>query len=738
MHIHTIFSTLLSRIRAWLMPVFAGRSFRALNRPGLLLHAGEVGYALLLLAWFFVPLFAHGRGGLVPPLLPLSFLDSARGDIAWFLVVTCVVYPIPILCMLKICAPLLERRAPALADPTRIVPIILTILVSGLALATLGIQLVTFAEGPGFFRSLPWLAYAAFLASIGWNAFSLGHLIVALNRRNPAYQEYLQYRTKERGRVKGPFAALRRKGIQRRMGLAILPFVLAIIVVPSLVVMRDFCRTALASAISDGEALAERTANVVRANAAAIDPLADYLVMEARRNRDSAFPFMAISYVERDARTGLFEVAASTDRSRIGRKVSLKDSTMRSKAYRLTGKRDDFEFISPVSLSGSLAGYVSVEVDRDVIYEPYFRAMVKVLLIAAISAYAAIFLAYLFGRSIVFPILSLSMSVSEFSRSVSDMIRGRSRVGERLLRYHDRVHTQDELKMLSNEVGAMARVIRGVIPYISGSTLSHSEREKPKTERKNLAFLFTDIRGFTAFCEGQSPDTVVDMLNRYLELQAGIILANGGDIDKFVGDEIMAVFKGPGKELAACRAGDQIRASMAMERKLADLAGRQVISIGIGIHSGPVVFGSIGARDRMDFTSIGDTVNLAARLEGANKSYGTRALVSEVVHEKVKSSFLCREIDLLTVKGKQQPVRIFELLEQREKASDGIHEIRRVFEEGLALYRQQVWAGAEKCFSFLRERFQDEASEVFLRRIEVFKAAPPPPRWDGVFSLAVK
>jgi len=739
MNIHTILPSLLARIRAWLMPIYGARErYRALIRPGRLLHAGEVAYALLLLAWFFVPLFAHGRGGLVPPLLPLSFLDSARGDIAWFFVVTCVVYPIPLLCVLKICAVFLERRAPALADPTRVVPIMLNIFVSGFALATLGIQLLKFASGLDYFRSLPWLAYAVFFASIAWNAFSLGHMIAILNHRDPAYQEYLQYRTRERGRVKGPFAVLRRKGIQRRMGFTILPFVLAIIVVPSLVVMRDFCRTAFASAISDGEALAERTANVVRANAAAIDPLAQYFVMEARRNRDSAFPFLAISYVDRDARTGLFEVAASTDRSRIGRKAPLKGSTMAATSYRLTGKGDDFEFISPVSISGSMAGYVSIEVDRDVIYQPYFRAEVKVLLIAAISVYAAIFLAYLFGRSIVFPILSLCMSVSEFSRAISDMIKGRSRVAERLLRYNDRVRTQDELKMLSSEVGAMARVIRGVIPYISGSTLSHAEREKPKTERKNLAFLFTDIRGFTTFCEGRSPDTVVDMLNRYLDLQAGIILANGGDIDKFVGDEIMAVFKGPGKELAACRAGDQIRTAMMMDKKLADLAGSHVISIGIGIHSGPVVFGSIGARDRMDFTSIGDTVNLAARLEGANKSYGTRALVSEGVHEKVKKAFLCREIDLLTVKGKKQPVRIFEILEQQEKASDRSHEIRRVFEEGLALYRQQVWAGAEKCFYFLKERFQDEASEIFLRRIEVFKAAPPPPRWDGVFSLAVK
>jgi adenylate cyclase len=361
---------------------------------------------------------------------------------------------------------------------------------------------------------------------------------------------------------------------------------------------------------------------------------------------------------------------------------------------------------------------------------------VKVLLIAGVSAYVAIFLFFLFGRSIVFPILSLCMSVSEISHAMSEMIKGTGRGA--LPKYRDRVRTRDEISMLSGEVSSMTRVIRGLIPYISASTLSHSERDKPRTEKRNLAFLFTDIRGFTTFCEGQSPETVVTMLNRYLDLQAGIIIANGGDIDKFVGDEVMAVFKGPGKELAACRSSAQIIAAMSLERELASRARGPSISVGIGIHSGPVIFGSVGARNRMDFTSIGDTVNQAARLEGVNKSYGTRALLSEVVHEKVKEAYLCREIDLLTVKGKRTPVRIFELLQEREKSSDRDHEIKRVFEEGLSLYRQQVWAGAEKCFFFLKEKFMDSASDVFLNRIGAFRSAPPPHDWDGVFNLSVK
>ncbi len=728
MNIKAAVSSLSARLRALLESGPGGR-LRDLMTPGGLLHAGEIAYSLLLLAWFFVPLVGAGRGGLVPLLLPITFLDTRGVEIVWFLLVTCVVYPTPLLCAWKILAAFLERRLPALADPARIVPIVLNILVSGLALVTFVIQVIALASGPAFFRALPGLAWAAFPATLAWNAFSLGRLIAAMNRRDPAYQDYLRYRARE--------SRSGQRGIQRRLALTVLPFVLTIIVLPSLVLMRSFSRTATAGAIADGVALAQTTANVVRASAPAVAPVADYLRLEGSRNRASLMPFQVISYLERDQRTGLFEVAASTDRSRLGRSTTAGPAAVAA-SYRRVGKSSDFEFMSPVLVAGRLDGYVSVEVDRDVIYEPAFRARVKVLLIAGIAVYAAIFLAYLFGRSIVFPILALRMSVGEFSRAISDMLSGKRRVDERLLQYTDRVRTRDELQWLSREIGAMARMIRGVVPYISGSTFRHAEREKPRSERKNLAFLFTDIRGFTTFCEGQGPDAVVNVLNRFLDLQAGIILANGGDIDKFVGDAIMAVFAGPGKELAACRAGEQIRGAMRMESRLADLDGRSVVSIGMGIHSGPVVFGSVGARNRMDFTSIGDTVNLAARLEGANKSYGTRGLISDVVHDKVKGAFLCREIDLLTVKGKQKPVRIFELLEPREKASDRVHEMARVFEEGLALYRQQVWVGAEKCFSFLKERHKDEVSEVFLKRIELFRVSPPPPRWNGVFSLTVK
>jgi adenylate cyclase len=258
------------------------------------------------------------------------------------------------------------------------------------------------------------------------------------------------------------------------------------------------------------------------------------------------------------------------------------------------------------------------------------------------------------------------------------------------------------------------------------------------SESRELCFLFTDIRGFTTLSEGMTPEQVVEMLNHYLDIQSSIILANHGDVDKFVGDEVMAMFEGPDKELNAVKTSLGIRKIMAEEKEKALAANKHVVSIGIGVNSGPVVFGSVGAKDRMDFTSIGDTVNLAARLEGANKPYGTKTLVTKAVYDKVQEDYLCREIDMLAVKGKKLGVNVYEVIQSRDIAGAHLFDLCKTFEEGLALYREQKWAKAEKIFAQLVEKYKDEASSTFLGRIAMFKNNPPAADWDGVFVMTVK
>ncbi len=209
-------------------------------------------------------------------------------------------------------------------------------------------------------------------------------------------------------------------------------------------------------------------------------------------------------------------------------------------------------------------------------------------------------------------------------------------------------------------------------------------------------------------------------------------------MDKFVGDEMMAFFEGPNKEINACRAAMQIRHAMMEEKERREKEGLPVVSIGIGINTGPVVFGSVGARDRMDFTSIGDTVNLAARLEGANKAYGSKSIITEAVYDEVKEHFLCRELDFIAVKGKNEPVRIYEILQETLSAHPKLLQIKDLFEDGLVSYRKRKWETAAAAFGKNVDKYGDAPSKVYLERIDHFTKNPPAAEWDGVFRMTVK
>ena len=471
------------------------------------------------------------------------------------------------------------------------------------------------------------------------------------------------------------------------------------------------------------------------------------MIAQDNKNQSASFPFNSLTYWQFNSKTNSEEAQYSTvyiednnynEKAAKTTQATTADAKLTQSLYRNSVDGTQLEFLSPVILGGKNIGYVKAIYEQSIILRPFYQTQFKVFLIAAIFLYLAIFVTYLFGRNIVIPILFLRMSVNTISRMLSEMIRGQRKINIVDLQYQDRVKTRDEIKSLSTEIGNMATVIRGVIPYISASTLKAAERDSPSSEKRDLCFLFTDIRGFTTLCEGLEPDEVVNMLNHFLELQSSIILANNGDIDKFVGDEIMAMFEGPDKELNACRASIGIRSGMAREKELAEAAQKNVVSIGIGINTGPVVFGSVGAQDRMDFTSIGDTVNLAARLEGANKPYGTKTLITEAVWNHVKEEFLCREIDFLTVKGKSLPVRVFEVLQERATAKPRLVEMAANFEKGLVAYRAQDWDKAEEIFLDLAKEFSDETSKIFLNRVSIFRKDPPLADWDGVFNLTAK
>jgi adenylate cyclase len=709
------------------------------QRAAIVLHITEILYSLLLLGWFALPFVIELDGLISVATLPFALFGGSTETLPQFAAACLIVYLIPVICLYKIITPFFQKKHPAIALPLRPFPVFLNLVSSGLVLVIIVYHILTIARNASYFLTSSPLMYAVFMISVAYNAYFLYFFITSLSRKNSTYQEYLEFRRSAEERSGGLLRLLLRQGIQKRLIMSFVPLILLIIGVLSYVLMTDFSSTIFNSVIQSGKDIADRTAGAIKANLGDRIAVEDYLSIEGKKNETSTFAFKAISYYQRDPNSpGVFITDASTDVSLAGTVVELDPALFGDKGYRLNASTDVYEFVSPITLGGKLLGYVMVNYARDVIYEPYFRTQVKTFTIAAIFIYLSIFLIYVSGRTIVFPILFLRMSVRTIAGVLSGMVKGKTKISSDLLQFKDRVPTKDEIKSLSDEIGNMTTVIRGIVPYISASTLKHSERESPLTERKDLTLLFTDIRGFTTLCEGMKPDKVVEILNHYLDIQSTIIIENGGDVDKFMGDAIMATFDGPKKEFNACKAGMEIRTAMAEEKQAASLAKKSVISIGIGITTGPVVFGSIGAKDRMDFTSIGDTVNLASRLESANKKYGTKTLITDAVYAKVKSAFLCREIDMLTVKGKSESARIYELLQTQKQASEKLKRMKAIFEEGLEAYRKQKWAAADKAFSKLKEEYKDEPSAIFLRRISLFKRDPPERNWDGVFTLTDK
>lgn len=402
------------------------------------------------------------------------------------------------------------------------------------------------------------------------------------------------------------------------------------------------------------------------------------------------------------------------------------------------------KYIHPVTFNRKagkrLVGFSIVTYREEVLMETYFKTKVFVLTLTGIFLYVVILITILLTDYITTPLIYLKSNVREASSKFTQIISSHGKIGADSLVFNDAIKSKDEIKDLSVAINDFISLLRGIIPYISNTTLKYADRESDSklSVTKDLCFLFTDIRGFTSMCEGRPAREVVAILNQYLELETEIIIKNHGDIDKYVGDEMMAFFAGPRKEYNACKAAMEIRAAMREAQQASLVEGTDFISMGIGINTGRVIFGSVGSNKRMDFTSIGDTVNIAARLESANKAYGSKAIITEAVFEKLQGSFICRELDLLTVKGKKEPLRIYEILQQKEDASVKIYEIRDLFEKGLNFYRRQNWDKAELAFRTCVERYNDMPSVIFLDRIRHFRKNPPPEKWDGVFELKVK
>jgi adenylate cyclase len=259
-------------------------------------------------------------------------------------------------------------------------------------------------------------------------------------------------------------------------------------------------------------------------------------------------------------------------------------------------------------------------------------------------------------------------------------------------------------------------------------------------EKKELTVLFSDIRGFTTISERMPPEQLVSMINEYLSAMTGIITSNKGLVDKFIGDAIMAVFGAPvsfeGHPTAACMAALKMREELTRLSPQWKEKGYPEMKIGIGINTGEMIVGNMGSEERFDYTVMGDSVNLASRLEGLCKLYGADIVISEFAADRIEG-FALRELDVVKVKGKEQPIRVFELLGLDGSPEINYEEVRE-YQDSLALYRARRWEEAREKFAALAGKAGSPLYGLYKKRCEEFLERPPSEDWDGLFVLREK
>lgn len=302
----------------------------------------------------------------------------------------------------------------------------------------------------------------------------------------------------------------------------------------------------------------------------------------------------------------------------------------------------------------------------------------------------------------------------------------------------------DRLYSATEEMKSGLRSFQKYVPQeLVNALLSSGEEARLGGERKRLTIFFSDLEGFTALSEKLTPEKVVGLLTEVHEVLSECVLAQGGTIDKFIGDALMAFWGAPNPcddhALRACQAAIRCQRQLAAQREIWIREGHPPMNCRIGVHTSEVVVGNMGAQSRLDYTVIGDGVNLCSRLEGLNKVYGTRILISEETWNSVSSQFIARPVDRVSVKGKNQSVLLYELIDSKDNATPETLERVALHTRALESYFARDWQAAIHLLNqILTTQPEDGPATVLLSRALDFERNPPSEDWDGVTRFEVK
>lgn len=356
--------------------------------------------------------------------------------------------------------------------------------------------------------------------------------------------------------------------------------------------------------------------------------------------------------------------------------------------------------------------------------------------------------------------LVFSMLVSAgVTRPVRKLLEGARAVeaghlGDKLV-----VTTQDEIGQLTTAFNSMVEQLRlkeriretfgkYIDPRVVEGLIDRPALAS-EGQRRVMTVLFCDVKGFSSTSRGTTPQGLVKVMNRYLSAMSGPIRAHEGILDKYIGDAIMAYWGPPftadadQARLASIAALDMLELIPQLRAELPELLGVRNLptpfDIRIGIATGEVLVGSIGSELMMSYTVMGDTVNLASRLEGANKAYGSRVLVSKATVAGAAADIETREIDRIVMVGQTEPQAVFEIMGRKGALTSAQTTLRDHFSDGLAAYRARRWDDARRAFAAALAAVSDDGpSLTFIKRLDGFTSTPPGDDWDGVWRLEQK
>jgi class 3 adenylate cyclase len=387
-----------------------------------------------------------------------------------------------------------------------------------------------------------------------------------------------------------------------------------------------------------------------------------------------------------------------------------------------------------------------VHADATTVMHAQQRTIIISAIVTGIAAVLGFVFAMMVGSGITGPVMRLLEGTREVEAGRLDgaiTITTQDEIGQLSAAFNRMIDTLRQNQRIRETFG------RYINPRIAEGLLDQPAIAATEGQRRVMTVMFCDMKGFTTLSEGVTPRGLVKIMNLYLSTMSEPIHAHRGIIDKYIGDAIMAYWGPPFIEeteqahLAGVAAIDMIGRVAQLRRELPELLGVRNISVDcdirIGIATGEALVGSIGSDFMMSYTVMGDTVNLASRLEGANKAYGCRCLISEATAAASGEALELREIDRLVVIGQSQPQVVFEIMGRKGELEPNQLLLRTHYAEGLSAYRVQQWDEARNAFARgLEIAPGDGPSMTFLDRIDRMKQNPPAADWDGTWQLERK